>query len=260
MPPPAVKSAERTLDLLEFIGRHANAASHSDLAVGLGIPKGSLSKLLATIRSRGYVAFDAEANVYRLGKAVFDLVEMGRASVDAAALSLPILQWVTDVTREASSYTALRDDDEMERICGVDGDQPLSYRMNNRARFPLYSSSGGKAVLAAMSAKDRDAYLAGVKLKKLTASTVPSIAKFRRQLAQIRDEGVAVSRNEHTVGVIALAVAITPVHVDGPIGALTVVIPEVRFNARLEILCKKTLKTAAARLEQGLRFAVTRAG
>ncbi|VTU39591.1 Negative regulator of allantoin and glyoxylate utilization operons [Variovorax sp. PBL-H6] len=254
-----VKSAERTLDLLEFIGRNGNAASQSDIVVGLGVPKGSLSKLLATMREREYVAFDADAKVYRLGPAVQALVAQAQAAADVATLALPVLQWATEVTGEASSYTALRND-EMERMCGVDSEQPLSYRMNNNKRFPLYSSSGGKAVLADMPKALREAYLSRAKLQKLTPSTVASVTALRAQLATIAAEGVAVSRNEHTQGVVALAVAIRRAQGEAPVGAITIVVPDARFNHKLEALCRKTLKTARARIEKAMQMAGVQAG
>ncbi|VTU38556.1 IclR family transcriptional regulator [Variovorax sp. RA8] len=254
---PPVKSAERTLDLLEFIGRNGNAASQSDIVVGLGVPKGSLSKLLATMRERGYVTLDAEARVYRLGPAVHALVAQAQAAADVATLALPVLQWATEVTGEASSYTALRND-EMERMCGVDSEQPLSYRMNNHKRFPLYSSSGGKAVLAEMPKALREAYLSRAKLQKLTPSTVASVAALRAQLATIAAEGVAVSRNEHTQGVVALAVAIRRTDDETPVGAITIVVPDARFTEKLEALCRKTLKTARARIEKAMQMAGAR--
>jgi DNA-binding IclR family transcriptional regulator len=255
---PPVKSAERTLDLLEFIGRNGNAASQADLVVGLGVPKGSLSKLLATLREREYVAFDAEGKVYRLGPAVYTLVAQGQAAADVATLALPVLEWATEVTGEASSYTALRND-EMERVCGVDSEQPLSYRMNNHKRFPLYSSSGGKAVLAEMPKAMREAYLSRARLKRLTPSTVPSITALRAQITTFAD-GVAVSRNEHTQGVIALAVAIRRAEGEAPVGAITIVVPDARFTDKLEALCKKTLKTARARIEKAMQMAGVREG
>lgn len=253
MSAPPVKSAERTLDVLEFIAWHSGTVSHTEIAVGLGIPAGSLSKLLLGLRNRDYLQVDAQSGHYRLGPALFSLVARGRMTQSAEELALPVLQWLTSVTGEASSYNAWSGD-RMERVSGVDSMQPLGYRMGTPRSFPLYSSSGGKAVLAALPQKELDSYISAMDFEPGTTATVRNAGELRAQIDQFRKEGIATSRNEHTMGVTAMGVAVLAGD-HQPIGALTIVVPDVRFNDALASVCKKSLLTAAARLQQALRMA-----
>lgn len=68
----------------------------------------------------------------------------------------------------------------------------------------------------------------------------------------MQGRNVGKPRGEHTGGVIAIA---NPVRrSDGmPIGALNMVVPEVRFTRSMEKLCRESLKTAAQRLERELQ-------
>jgi DNA-binding IclR family transcriptional regulator len=244
-----VKSADRVLDVLEFMCRRGSA-SHAEISTALGIPKSSLTHLLRNLVTRGYLALPAGASMYELGEGFFALVKTGLTVRDATKLAGPYLSWLTSVTKEASSYGVFRGD-HIERIAGVESDQALSYRMTTHVRFPLYSSSGGKAILAVLPQEEREAYLAGLKIEPMTERTVSTVDELRKELAEIGDDKIALSRGEHTAGVIAIAIPIC--QADGfPLGALNVVVPEVRFSKSLEKLCRESLKTAAQRLQHEL--------
>ena len=51
-----VKSATRTLDIIEYIVAHDRPLVAQEIAVALGIPVSSLSYLLGTLVDRGYLA------------------------------------------------------------------------------------------------------------------------------------------------------------------------------------------------------------
>ena len=51
-----VKSATRTLDIIEYIVAHGRPLVAQEIAVALGIPVSSLSYLLGTLVDRGYLA------------------------------------------------------------------------------------------------------------------------------------------------------------------------------------------------------------
>src|SRR5574341_350112 len=145
----AVKSADRVLDLLELLSRRAKPLSHSEIALALGIPKSSLTQLLRNLSARGYLEFVPGPNTYRLGPAFFALHRKPHSEGDLAAAARPILERLTAATHESSALSLYRKD-YVERVCGVDSPQVLTYRMTPGTRFLLYSSSIGKAVLAAL--------------------------------------------------------------------------------------------------------------
>ena len=55
---PAVKSAMRTLDIIELVVANPKGIVAQDIANALAIPVSSLSYLLATLVDRGYLARD----------------------------------------------------------------------------------------------------------------------------------------------------------------------------------------------------------
>ncbi len=244
----AVKSADRVLDVLELLSRKAKPLSHREIALALGIPKSSLTQLLRNLIGRDYLTFAPGPGTYALGPSVFALLRQRDGNLDLIPIARPILERLTAATHESSALALFRNE-HVERVYGVDSPQALTYRMTVGTRFLLYSSSIGKAVLAALPEEERERYLARVKLVPKTEATVKSIAELRRQLAKAMKEGVAYSHGEHMPGVSAIAIAVR--RSDGyPVGALNVAIPSVRFAASLKALCVRELIAARSALER----------
>lgn len=251
-----VKSADRVLDVLELLGKKGRAMPHAEIAAALRIPKSSLTQLLRNLNARGFVALEPGPNTYSLGRAFFELARQAGRRIDLAAIAKPALERLTAETGESSSYNVYRGD-YTERIAGVDSPQALAYRMTVGARFPLYASSGGKAVLAGLPLAEREEYLSSVKLERHTEATVKSLAELRRQLGHAVQEGVAYSRGEHTRGIVAVAAAVH--RADGyPTSAVSVVMPSVRFNPEVQSLCVRAVKAAAASIEAELQARLSR--
>lgn len=246
----AVKSADRVLDLLELVSRRAKPLSHTEIALALGIPKSSLTQLLRNLTGRSYLKFAPGPNTYELGPAVFALLRERNGDVDLICAARPLLERLTAATHESSALSLFRKE-YVERVCGVDSPQALTYRMTPGTRFLLYSSSIGKAVLAALPEDERERYLARVRLVPRTDATVTTIAELRRQLARAAKEGVASSHGEHMPGVSAIAAAVR--RPDGyPIGAINVAIPRIRYAASLRERCVRALLAARSALERGI--------
>jgi DNA-binding IclR family transcriptional regulator len=250
MPNLPIKSADRVLDVLELLCRRGNAATHAELSQALGIPKSSLTGLAGNLVARGYLE-KCPDSIYRLGPMFFSLLRNGKQVRDVSKIARPQLVWLKKKTREAAAFYLFRGDC-VERVDGEEADYPLSYRMTPHVTFPLYSAAAGKAVLNVLQADEQAAYFEQVGLEPKTAQTAGSVNELRKRLRAIGPDKVAISLGEHTDGVNALAIPV--LRDDGyPIGALSVVVPQVRYSAQLAELCRASLVTAAGRIEHELR-------
>lgn len=249
----SVKSADRVLDLLELLVRRGKAMSHTEISVALNIPKSSLTQLLRNLTDRRYLSFSAGPNTYAPGPSFFALLRQGQESFALVDLALPILQKLTRNTHESASFNVLRKD-YIERLCGVDSPQALTYRMTPGVRFQLYASSAGKAVLAALPEDERERFLSRVQFEQRTETTIASVDELRRQLMKVAKSGVAYSRGEFLPGIVGIAAVVR--RADGyPVGALNIVVPTIRFDETREGLCLKELKNARAALEREFQAA-----
>jgi DNA-binding IclR family transcriptional regulator len=82
------------------------------------------------------------------------------------------------------------------------------------------------------------------RLERCTESTIVDRAALHRELAAVRADGVALDREEHTLGIAAIAVAVLdPV---GPVAAISIPTPAERFAASEPRLRAALLSARAA--------------
>jgi len=250
MPNASIKSADRVLDVLELLTRRGNSSSHSEIANALDIPKSSLTGLLKNLTQRNYLQKNPVENTYQLGPAFFNLMEQGKVTKNILEIAHTQLRMLTKKTKEASAFYLFKGD-HVERVLGLEANYPLSYRMPPNVKFPLYSAAAGKAILHALSPEEQTSYFKNTQLKAITTKTITDEKKLKAILEADTKDEITISRGENSVGVIALATPIINSH-NRILGALSIVIPEVRFNKELDDLSRSLLTVAKNKIENEL--------
>ncbi|WP_072379150.1 IclR family transcriptional regulator [Novosphingobium sp. NDB2Meth1] len=239
---PPVKSALRTLDVIEFVVAHRQGVVAQEIAGALGIPVSSLSYLLTTLADRGYLV--REGRRYLPGPGL----ERLRASPEALPLAdrvAPLVRALKGELNETASFMVQRGW-EVEALVTEASDQALRYAVDPGTRRPLHALAAGKVILAALTPSELARYFAETTRAVFTPATRTSEADLTDDIARISADGMAVAREEATVGIIGTAV---PARIDGQfVGAFSVAIPAVRFDAALEVRVRQALLRAAAAL------------
>jgi DNA-binding IclR family transcriptional regulator len=246
----SVKSADRVLNVLEALS--GAPYSFSELSNELAIPRSSLSQLLRNLANRGYVTHDESASRYRLGDKVRDLV----ARAGPRQLSQVVAPHVEEACRALRETCAFyqRADDDARVVSTQSGNQALRYSMRLGDQAPLHAISAGRAILAALPAPAREAYLAGVRPVRFTEETVTDVGKIRALINEAIAVGFAYSVEEYTKGVVGIARAV--VAGDRVIGAVNFAVPTARFGRQLELDAQRIL----ARTAQAIALALVRDG
>jgi IclR family acetate operon transcriptional repressor len=232
--PGSVKSAARTIDIVEQIARQGPATAR-ELSRATRIPESSLSYLLATLVERDWLCSLGD-RTYGLGS--------GLSRIAAGATPSPAerrrvqLKLVARATGETCSLF-IRRGDEIEATDIELSSQLLRFTPEKGMRVPLHAFAGGKALLARMAPADLDAYFATSTRVSFTPTTLVDEAALRNDIAETRERGYAISREEHTAGIVGMGVA-----ADDQV-SLSVAVPTARFDAAFERLAAKALIEAA---------------
>lgn len=113
----------------------------------------------------------------------------------------------------------------------------------------MHALSAGKAILSGLSSGELDTYLATSRREKLTRCTVVDADALRAQIETVRKTGFASTSEETTPGIVGIA---KPAFLDGRlVGAFSVAVPLVRFDASLEARIKALLSRTVAALADG---------
>ncbi|VCU69597.1 Transcriptional regulator KdgR [Pigmentiphaga humi] len=185
--------------------------THAEIARRTAVPKSSLTALLHNLVGRGYIEQLQESQQFQLGEGAYALARRGAHNRDLLRASEPWLQRLMHDTEESAVLSVLRND-MAERIASAQSPNAVLYSVHVGVMQPLYASSAGKVLLAWLPPAERESYLQRVKLQPRTEQTIRSAAVLRRQLQQIREEGVGWSLSEFTAGIVGLAVPVLDVH------------------------------------------------
>jgi DNA-binding IclR family transcriptional regulator len=247
-----VKSADRTIQILETIGRSERGFTHGELAANLHIPKSSLSSLLSNLLNRGYLALDGTGRHYVLGPQILVLAGSFLSNLDIVKLGQPIIRKVTRDTGE-STMLAIRSGDEILTVCKEDCTMPLKGVLDIGHRAPIYATAAGKAILAFLPEEEIRKYLATVKFKTITPKTNTKASVLERELHEIQSGNTAYSREELNEGLSALGLPVFNIY--GRVAAsVTVIMPTVRSTTEKEKVTETYLRQAALELSRRLGY------
>ncbi len=240
-----VKSAMRTLDIIELVIARGRPLVAQEISSGLGIPVSSLSYLLSTLVARGYLRRDGRRYAPGPGLERLQVRDHAFSLVDMVA---PLARTLRVQLNETSSFF-VRKGWELEALVTETSDHALRYAVPPGAHNGLHGFAAGKALLAAMSDDELDRYFRETERTAFTDATVTEEELLRAQVEEVRRTGIARTQEEYTAGIVGLGRAVI---VDGvPVGAFSVAYPIVRHDPELEARIVDLLVKTAGLIERG---------
>ena len=241
---------DRTLAILELLGRHMKGLTASEIARELSLPHNSVSRIIDTMHLRGWLYRREDNRRFTLTSRVADVT---RPQVNDKSLALwawDALKRLRDETGETAQLITLSENKALV-LEQCESDQPIKVAGRVGMRVPAYSSAPGKAILAALPEEELEQFLDRVDLKKFTPTTKSTPGKLRADLDVARKLGYAIDLAEGLEGIHCVAAVILDAY-QYPVGALTVIGPsfrvaEARFSEIGEI-CIEAAKAAQDRL------------
>jgi IclR family transcriptional regulator, acetate operon repressor len=228
-------SLEKAIDVLDAISACPDGISQADLSERVTLPRTTLYRILATLNARGLVRRDPARRVYCLGFRCVEMARQAYALPDLVSASSYELRALRDLTGETSYVGALEGIDvvSLERY---DSPHTLRSRTSHGHRKPVYATSQGKAILAALPGAERDAIMSALRLKPHTAMTITDRRRLLAELRVIVSRGYAIDDEENVLGTRCVGAAI--VDLQGLVrGAISVAGPVYRLtHRRLELL------------------------
>ncbi|MFF5501568.1 IclR family transcriptional regulator [Streptomyces roseolus] len=244
-----VKSAVRTVELLEFFAGRPGMHTLAAVQETMGYPKSSLYMLLRTLVDLGWVETDATGTRYGIGVRA---LLVGTSYIDGdevVAASRVTLDRLSDDTTE-TVHLARLDGTSVVYLATRQSQHHLRPFTRVGRRLPAHSTALGKALLAGHDdAEVRE--LLPKELPSVTEHTITDRERLIEELARVRELGYAVDREENTLGLRCFAVAIpyrSPAR-----DALSCSVPAARLTPAHEQLIKDALFDARDRLTLATR-------
>jgi DNA-binding IclR family transcriptional regulator len=251
-PPPAEKSQvqviARAASILRALEDQSAGLSLGQIAQRVNLARSTVQRIVAALEAEKLLIAASPTGRVRLGPAILRLATS--VQTDFVAIARPYLVKLSHELRETVDLAAVKHD-HLVFIDQVVGSQRLRTVSAVGETFPLHCTANGKAYLAQLS-DDAIERLIGRKYEKRTPNSAATLAQLLEGLKVVRNTGVAIDREEHTVGICAAGVALRD-----PLGnyvAISVPVPAQRFYDR-ENSIAKSLLAAKRLLEETLNVA-----
>jgi IclR family acetate operon transcriptional repressor len=238
-----VKSATRTLDIIEYVVAHPRPLVAQEIATALGIPVSSLSYLLATLVDRDYLV--REGRRYSPGPGL-EKLQMHAEAYTLADRAAPLVRTLRVQLNETTSFW-VREGWEVEALVTESSEQALRYAVPTGNRLPMHPLASGKALLARLSDEQLERYFAETDRQRYTPQTITSEKAMRKEIEQTRKNGFSHTDEEFSLGIIGIGRAVT---IGGEtVGALSVAIPKARCDEEARRRIEDLLERTAGLLE-----------
>lgn len=216
-----------------------------DAAARLSVSLPTAYHLLNSLASEGLLTKES-GQAYVLGPLAGTIADAVARDTRAPAHLRRALDALVAATGETAYISAWRagevrvldivEGDNLVRVTGLSVD----YAKNHHAR------TSARVLLAMAEPEFREQQLSRMKLRRLTQHTITDRTALRRDLERIREQGIAIGRNEYALGLTCISAPVVEFGV--ATAALTIAMPSDRFDR------------SGSRVVRALRAAASAAG
>jgi DNA-binding IclR family transcriptional regulator len=253
MEPQLVKSAERTVRILETLAAAPGALTLSEVQKRTGFPRSSLHALMRTLVELNWVETDATRSTFGIGP---HALLTGTAYLDKDP-ALPYAQATLEDLREETGHTAhfaRRDEAHVLYLATRESRDAHHIIPRVGRRLPAHVTALGQVLLAQLTDDEVKALLPDP-LPALTEHTITDLAELTAELDRVRSRGWACEREQGTKGVACVAAT-----VDYRIPATDAIscsmpadLPPDQVERVIEAVITHTHKLAATLRREGIR-------
>jgi IclR family acetate operon transcriptional repressor len=237
---PAVDRAVRVLWTLASHGEH----SLSELSRELGVPKSTLSSLLATLEEQTLVERDPGSRRFRLGRGIAELaIAAAAARVDVRDAARPQLERLAELSGETAILHVRSGEDTViaER---VEPPHQLKVVAPLGHRLPAFAGSVAKVLLAALPEEQAEAIVRARPLPVFTPRSIVDPDAYLEEIARARRRGYGIENEEYLVGVRAVSAPVLDREGE-TLGTVSIVGVGARIAGRVRELAEAVVAAAA---------------
>lgn len=193
-----VRSVEKAIELLDHFWAANRPMSLTELVAVTGWAKSTVHGLLSSMLDSAVVEQGSDGK-YRLGYHLFELGSSASSAWNVVELAQSRMDAVMEDLGQ-SVYLARLSGDELILISGAEPKSGFHISSEVGSRVPLYCTSQGKSILAAMPDAKAKTLLRAKGMAALTPSTLTTWSELQAQLELTRELGYAVERGEFKAG------------------------------------------------------------
>jgi IclR family KDG regulon transcriptional repressor len=239
----SLSSVKKSLQVLQAFSAEQPERSVTEISRFLNAHKSSVSRILATLATEGFVEKNPLNSKYRLGLKLLELANQVLGRYELRDLAASHMEALAQETGEIV-HLAVLDKADIVYLEKKGGGQTLTVATKVGGRNPAHASAMGKVLLSGLPSEDLDDLLTWGSLARLTPRTIIERGRLLKELRQVREQGFAVDDEESFPGIRCVAAPIRGAE-GRVIAAISVTVPKQRMRRqRMEEIGKNVIKRA----------------
>ncbi len=200
-----VKVLEKAMKILDNYSRHESAFTLDELTRRTSLDKSTVFRILRTMEKNGYIRYDQEDRLYRLGLRFLELGGVVYGSTSVRRSASPYLDEVARVLK-ATILVGVIMDDQFSCIDKREGDSILRIPSYLGAKIPPTENFLGLTLLSFMDPVEKKRMLRQYPMGKHTEKTRTRSREIEASLDAARQKGYFLERGEFFEGVVQIGV------------------------------------------------------
>jgi IclR family transcriptional regulator, KDG regulon repressor len=202
-----VQSLERALTILNKLSEYPDGIQITRLSEQIGLTKGTLHRLLATLSNMNYVTKDEETDKYKLGLQVLFLSRNLLNNTDVVTVSKPFLEKLSQEVNE-TVHLCIEDRGEVVYIDKIESTQTIRMYSRVGSRAPMYCTGVGKILLSDKNPDVFEEIVSKINFIPKTPSTITSKEQFIEEIEKVKSQGYALDNAENEIVLRCIAAPI----------------------------------------------------
>ncbi len=201
-----VPAIDRCFAILELLSQSKAPLGISEISRELGLNKSSVFNAVHTLRDLNILENQPDGK-FAFGTRLYILGNMAGKRSELIHTAHPYLQAINEQTK-LSAFLGLRSDRQAILIDKADSAYGLKVSSEIGMQMPPLAGAGIKAMLSQLSDEEIEEILARTELKRYTPYSITDKALYKKEILEVRGQGIAYDKEEYIEGMVAFGIPI----------------------------------------------------
>jgi IclR family KDG regulon transcriptional repressor len=201
-----VPAIDKCFAILDLLAESKEPMGISDISGRLELNKSTVFGIVHTLMDLNVLENRPDGK-FVFGTRLYILGKMAGQRSKLIQAAHPYLEKINERTK-LSAFLGLRSDFRVILIDKVDSAYGIKLSSEIGMQMPVLAGAGIKAMLSQLSDEEIDEILARAELRRYTPYSIIDKAVYKKEILEVRKQGIAFDREEYIEGMVAFAVPV----------------------------------------------------
>ena len=201
-----VPAIDKCFSILELLAQSKAPMGISEISRKLDLNKSSVFNTVHTLRDLNVLENGPDGK-FVFGTRFYILGNMAGKGSALIQTAHPYLRTINERTK-LSVFLGLRSDRQAILIDKADSAYGVKVSSEIGMQMPVLAGAGIKAMLSQLSDEEIDEILARTELKRYTPYSITDKSAYKKEILEVRRQGIAYDKEEYIEGMVAFAVPV----------------------------------------------------